>query len=414
MKRMHKQSLFALIMISITVLTVVLVCIQMVDITRMLAEQKSGNTADRTLYDAEQDMTARVKEVCDRIAEDVYQTMLSEENRTKGNSGMLASEDRNEYYLNYIDAVKEYFGEGSLTAGKLMDCIPEVEGAELKLSDAPSPSLYVDYDEKEGKLNKYEFRDVVVRYIKNGETVREAEYDMVIEPPKIEFSSAAFNIGDYSMIGMEGIYITGQTSTIVGNVYAGTHEYEEGREEEYAYGEKDPYGGINILTTQLGLYAGSVVTTGDINIKGAFVIFGDEDGEISVYANTLNEIEHFPDNTEYTLNGNLFLRSDTDGFIDSEYYDGVIREMDKQTVRLKAADAYVSDEDETYTGAYSRIVSGEDVVLDSDFTGTVMTSGSIVVEEGVNVEGLLMAGGRIYVRGNNNIVVNKEVVNLIF
>ena len=237
---------------------------------------------------------------------------------------------------------------------------------------------------------------------------------MVIEPPKIEFSSAVFNIGDYSMIGMEGIYITGQTSTIVGNVYAGTHEYEEGREEEYAYGEKDPYGGINILTTQLGLYAGSVVTTGDINIKGAFVIFGDEDGEISVYANTLNEIEHFPDNTEYTLNGNLFLRSDTDGFIDSEYYDGVIREMDKQTVRLKAADAYVSDEDETYTGAYSRIVSGEDVVLDSDFTGTVMTSGSIVVEEGVNVEGLLMAGGRIYVRGNNNIVVNKEVVNLIF
>ncbi len=414
MKRMHKQSLFALIMISITVLTVVLVCIQMVDITRMLAEQKSGNTADRTLYDAEQDMTARVKEVCDRIAEDVYQTMLSEENRTKGNSGMLASEDRNEYYLNYIDAVKEYFGEGSLTAGKLMECIPEVEGAELKLSDAPLPSLYVDYDEKEGKLNKYEFRDVVVRYIKNGETVREAEYDMVIEPPKIEFSSAVFNIGDYSMIGMEGIYITGQTSTIVGNVYAGTHEYEEGREEEYAYGEKDPYGGINILTTQLGLYAGSVVTTGDINIKGAFVIFGDEDGEISVYANTLNEIEHFPDNTEYTLNGNLFLRSDTDGFIDSEYYDGVIREMDKQTVRLKAAEAYVSDEDETYTGAYSRIVSGEDVVLDSDFTGTVMTSGSIVVEEGVNVEGLLMAGGRIYVRGNNNIVVNKEVVNLIF
>ena len=414
MKRMHKQSLFALIMISITVLTVVLVCIQMVDITRMLAEQKSGNTADRTLYDAEQDMTARVKEVCDRIAEDVYQTMLSEENRTKGNSGMLASEDRNEYYLNYIDAVKEYFGEGSLTAGKLMECFPEVEGAELRLSDAPSPSLYVDYDEKEGKLNKYEFRDVVVRYIKNGETVREAEYDMVIEPPKIEFSSAAFNIGDYSMIGMEGIYITGQTSTIVGNVYAGTHEYEEGREEEYAYGEKDPYGGINILTTQLGLYAGSVVTTGDINIKGAFVIFGDEDGEISVYANTLNEIEHFPDNTEYTLNGNLFLRSDTDGFIDSEYYDGVIREMDKQTVRLKAAEAYVSDEDETYTGAYSRIVSGEDVVLDSDFTGTVMTSGSIVVEEGVNVEGLLMAGGRIYVRGNNNIVVNKEVVNLIF
>ena len=175
MKRMHKQSLFALIMISITVLTVVLVCIQMVDITRMLAEQKSGNTADRTLYDAEQDMTARVKEVCDRIAEDVYQTMLSEENRTKGNSGMLASEDRNEYYLNYIDAVKEYFGEGSLTAGKLMECIPEVEGAELKLSDAPLPSLYVDYDEKEGKLNKYEFRDVVVRYIKNGETVREAE-----------------------------------------------------------------------------------------------------------------------------------------------------------------------------------------------------------------------------------------------
>lgn len=414
MKRMHKQSLFALIMISITVLTVVLVCIQMVDITRMLAEQKSGNTADRTLYDAEQDMTARVKEVCDRIAEDVYQTMLSEENRTKGNSGMLASEDRNEYYLKYIDAVKEYFGEGSLTAGKLMECIPEVEGAELKLSDAPLPSLYVDYDEKEGKLNKYEFRDVVVRYIKNGETVREAEYDMVIEPPRIEFSSAAFNIGDYSMIGMEGIYITGQTSTIVGNVYAGTHEYEEGREEEYAYGEKDPYGGINILTTQLGLYAGSVVTTGDINIKGAFVIFGDEDEEISVYANTLNEIEHFPDNTEYTLNGNLFLRSDTDGFIDSEYYDGVIREMDKQTVHLKAAESYVSDEDETYTGAYSRIVSGEDVVLDSDFTGTVMTSGSIVVEEGVNVEGLLMAGGRIYVRGNNNIVVNKEVVNLIF
>ena len=412
MKRMHKQSLFALIMISITVLAVVLVCIQMVDITRMLAEQKRDDAAGRTLDDVEQDMSARVKEVCDRIAEDVYQTMLSEENRTGGNSGMLANEDRNEYYIKYIDAVKEYFGEDSLMVSKLRECIPEVEDAELKLGDAPSPSLYVDYDEKEGKLNKYEFRDVVVWYMKNGEAIQKVAYDMVIEPPDIEFSSAAFNIGDYSMIGMKGIYITGQTSTIVGNVYAGTHEYEEGREEEYAYGEKDPYGGINILTTQLGLYAGSVVTTGDINIKGAFVILGDEDEEISVYANTLNEIEHFPDNTEYTLNGNLFLQSDTTGFTDSEYYDGVIREMGKQTVRLKAAEAYVSDEDETYTGEYSRIISGEDVVLDSDFTGTVMTSGSIVVEEGVNVEGLLMAGGRIYVRGNNNIVANEEVVNL--
>ena len=39
-----------------------------------------------------------------------------------------------------------------------------------------------------------------------------------------------------------------------------------------------------------------------------------------------------------------------------------------------------------------------------------MTPGSVIIEEGVNVEGLILSGDRIYVQGNNNIVASVDVM----
>ena len=71
---------------------------------------------------------------------------------------------------------------------------------------------------------------------------------------------------------------------------------------------------------------------------------------------------------------------------------------------------YDSDNDKSYTGKYRKIISATDVTVTSDVTGIVMTPGSIIVEEGVNIEGLLLSGDRIYMQGNNNVVASVEVL----
>ncbi|MBR5360332.1 MAG: hypothetical protein IK123_05515, partial [Lachnospiraceae bacterium] len=60
-----------------------------------------------------------------------------------------------------------------------------------------------------------------------------------------------------------------------------------------------------------------------------------------------------------------------------------------------------------------KTIANDDVTIDSDYTGVVITTGNIFIEEGVNVEGLLIAGDRIYVRGNNNIVSGSETLDTL-
>ena len=71
---------------------------------------------------------------------------------------------------------------------------------------------------------------------------------------------------------------------------------------------------------------------------------------------------------------------------------------------------YDSENDVSYEGKYRKILSSTDVTVSSDVTGIIMTPGNVIIEEGVNVEGLILSGDRIYVQGNNNIVASVDVM----
>ena len=71
---------------------------------------------------------------------------------------------------------------------------------------------------------------------------------------------------------------------------------------------------------------------------------------------------------------------------------------------------YDSENDWAYTGKYRKIISSTDITLYDDVTGIVITPGNVIVEENVNVEGLIICGDRIYIQGNNNIVSSPEVL----
>ena len=213
---------------------------------------------------------------------------------------------------------------------------------------------------------------------------------------------------------MKGTYITGQTSSFVGSMYAGTHEFEEGREAEVIYGEKDPYGGFNFLTTQAAVFADSLITTGDINLKGAFVLFGSEDDQISIYANTINDIENYPSKTEYTIYGDSFLRDGSTAFVNEEHYEDIIRLINSVAGSIDdISSVYDSSKDPSYRGSLRKIISNEDVTVAEDFTGVIITGGNVIIESGCNVEGLVISGDRIYVYGNNNIVSSRDAVHKV-
>jgi len=74
---------------------------------------------------------------------------------------------------------------------------------------------------------------------------------------------------------------------------------------------------------------------------------------------------------------------------------------------------YDSNNDRSYIGNYRKIISSTDVTVKSDVTGVILTPANVIIEEGVNVEGLILSGDRIYIQGNNNIVASVEVLRKI-
>ena len=415
MKYIHKQAVFALITISITAAAVILVYIQMVNITKEIANKHSVASAGSVLDDTCEQLENDLKKACDEEALRIYNDMLAERNRNTGRSDeKLPGSERGDYYNRYVQSISSVFGTGDKLIFTLRDYIPGSETGSIVIADAPPPTLSIDYDETSAVLKEIGFKDVILGYMKDGMVIEQKSCTFDISVNEVGFAPHPVRISDYSMAGSKGIYITGGTSSVVGNIYAGTHEFDEGSEEEAVYGEKDPYGGINILTTQLGIYADTIASSGDINIKGAFVIMGSEEEPVLIYANALNDIESYPDKTEYTITGHVFKRDGASGFTDPEYYEEITGVMNRFAAELNGiTDTYSSSEDEDYTGEYDLIISPEDVIIDKDLTGAVLTSGNITVRNGVNTEGLLAAGGRIYIEGNNNIVSNSEIVDAL-
>ena len=409
----HKQSLVALFLLSITAVAVVFVYVGMVDITKRLVIYKTGVQVDNVLDETADALEQEVQASSDRLAQDVYSNMLIELKNEEGASvEELNSGKKSAYYRKFITSLKAlYDTEGSSLTMLLEQQLPKNDKAEFRISSTPGPGFFIDYDEASCRIRKCTIDNVVISYTNGDSVLGEKSYSINIAPPDVSFSDESANFFDYSLISMKGTYITGETSSFVGSMYAGTHDFEEGREAEVIYGEKDPYGGFNFLTTQAAVYGDSIITTGDINLKGAFVLFGSDDDKISIYANTINDIENYPSKTEYSVYGDSFLRDGSTTFVDEEHYENIIRTINSVAGSIDNISAvYNSIEDASYTGSVSKIISNEDVTVTSDFTGVIITNGNVIIEAGCNVEGLVISGDRIYIYGNNNIVSGREVV----
>ncbi len=413
MRPQHKQAIVALFLLGIMAMTVVFIYAGTVNISKLLMKKRTGVRVDNTLTEAAEVLETSVTDDFQHISDDVYSLMLLKVRSEEGESvEALNTGKKSAFYKQYIERIDSVYGvSGNSLAAVLNPFLPEDENGRMRVSGDPGPEMVLEYDEAECKITSCYIKDVVIQYLIGDAVAGEKTVTLNIGSSDVAFIDESLNFYDYSLVSMKGIYITGPTSSFVGSMYAGTHEFEEGREAEVNYGEKDPYGGINFLTTQAAVFGDSIITTGDINIKGAFVVFGSEDDKISIYANTINDIENYPSKTEFTVNGDSFLRDGSTEFTDEEHYDEMIKLINGTSEMISGISShYSSDEDRSYSGKYSKIISNEDITLTSDFSGVIITSKNVIIESGCNIEGLIIAGDRIYVYGNNNIVSNREIV----
>ncbi|MBO4903536.1 MAG: hypothetical protein J5518_12170 [Lachnospiraceae bacterium] len=283
----------------------------------------------------------------------------------------------------------------------------QAERGEVTLDTSSAPEFELCIDEQSHEITGCVLKDVTLLYTYAGGFEKRNCLDYTFSVPSGSFYDGNDTLFEYSLIGRKGIYFTGKTSSVVGNMFAGTHSAEEYRKAESGYGERGIYGGINILSTQVGIEADTVVSTGDINLKGAFVAFGTDEKPIQVYAGEINELAGYYLHTDYTLNGKINARN-------GEKYKEAVDLINTAEGKIDEFNYYYDTEnDETYLGQYRKILSNTDVTLSGDFTGTVVTSGNVIIEADCNVEGLIYAGDRIYVQGNNNIVSNRDVMRRI-
>ncbi len=245
-------------------------------------------------------------------------------------------------------------------------------------------------------------------YYSDFEQLEEKDYSIEIKVPKARFYSGNDLLFEFSMLAEKGIYFTGRTSSVVGSIYAGTHEAAEFRQAEARYGEKGVYGGINFLSARVGAEADYVVTTGDVNVKGSFVMLGVPEKKVKLYARALNKLDGFGSEKDVTIIGSSYIPPD------NEEYRGLLSSIEEGLSKLTMlADYYDSANDGSYRGTYRKILSNYDVILSGNFTGAIVTSGNVIVEADSNVEGIIISGDRIYVQGNNNIVSNSAVLRTI-
>lgn len=310
----------------------------------------------------------------------------------------LSKDEVNEIYKEAVlNILNEKYGaqdDGQITLG-LAQCLPQLKAGELSISDDCKPKLYI-----EGK--QVVLKDVTVEFSYLNSYRRENSFEVIAPLKEVTLYDENSELFTYSMVAGKGIYITGNTSTVFGNIYAGVHGPAELRKAEALYGETESYGGLNIMSTQLAVYSDKIVSEGNVNIKGAFVVLGNENQPTVVTAKKILQTDNIASKTVLVLFG--------------EYDQGELQASQKKmlpeaTAYLGSIEQYYdSDNDKSYTGKYRKIISATDVTVTSDVTGIVMTPGSIIVEEGVNIEGLLLSGDRIYMQGNNNVVASVEVL----
>ena len=333
----------------------------------------------------------------DEAADDAFDrlsTLLYNQNATISNA------EANEIFSEaFVNTLKKYYGidKGSATS-EIEEMLPAVHTGTLSLNENKEPDIK--------RVNDSVVIDnITVDYKYKTSYFSQNDYEVTIPIKEISLYDENPEIFTYSLIGDKGIYITGKTSTIFGNIYAGTHAPAELRSSEALYGEKDFYGGINIMSTQIAIEADKIISEGNFNMKGAFVIVGSDETPTVLTAREIYETDTLASRNMYGLIGS-FNQINT-------ISDVKFKMIEAMRPFASIGYYYDSDNDKGYTGKYRKIISGTDVTLKKDITGIVITPGSVIIEEGVNVEGLIISGDRIYIQGNNNIVSSVEVLRNI-
>lgn len=276
----------------------------------------------------------------------------------------------------------------------LEEIIPRPKTGELTVVDNVKPYLEIDG-------NKLNLKNIQVAFSYGNSYTRHIDFDCFAKMSNISLYDENPELFTYSMVADKGIYITGKTSTVFGNIYAGTHSPKEMRKAEALYGESESFGGVNIMSTQIAMESDKIVTDGIFNMKGAFVVLGSDSKPVEIIAKEIRQTDNIANKNMYAMFGAL---STSDTFhekrmvADAMKYFGSIEHY------------YDSENDRNYVGSYRKLISSTDITVSNDVTGIIMTPGSVIVEEGVNIEGLILSGDRIYIQGNNNIVSSVDVL----
>ncbi|MCR4739018.1 MAG: hypothetical protein K5886_02005 [Lachnospiraceae bacterium] len=400
------KSYFYALNLLVMILSSVLMLVMIVRggaLSMLLMEKHKKLDASECLKETEGKLIGLINTELKETAEEEYEpilNMLRNSEELYGNTEACAL-----FYERYARALYGSFDEdniGSTISGYLKTLSGDDEAVgNIRLNGTPVFDIKHD---KDGSITGCSINRLRLEYAEGGEVITAARYDSNLDYPRAYFTSGSDGLFDYSLVAMKGLYIMGDTSSVIGNVYAGSHSRDERRGAEGMYGEVGRYGGINILSTQIAFNSEKVISLSDINIKSSYVVFGTESEPVRIFGQAINEIEGYNLDNVVNLNGEF-----SDDLKDAELLSEKQSILSDTEGLLSLYDYYDSDNDSDYGGPFRKILSNYDVILSDDFTGVVITSGNVIIEPDTNVEGSIIALDRIYVRGNNNLVANRDI-----
>ncbi len=353
-----------------------------------------------------------ISSIAEAAAKEQYDQLL-ELVQVEDDSRLSESELEEYFRLGYANKIRSEIGGDGVPICDTLESFVEQSGLKNVTVDDREDTVLFEETDSEGNIISLRIKNVSITYDAPVIGKRTDTLSYSIQFPEAVFHAGNDDLFRYCMVGRKGIYITGRTSSVIGDIFAGDHGAEECREAEIVYGETGTYGGLNILSTQVGIKADNIVSLGDINLNGSFVVFGPNNRELACFASRINEIEGFSKKTSYTLGGEYISTHSMEADRFDQYRD-VISMVDTALSRFGDISIYYdSDNDGNYTGKYRKLIAGTDVEIKNDFTGIVVARSNVIIQRDVNFEGVILCGDRIYLMGNNNIVANPSVARAV-
>jgi len=409
----HWSRLYALLlMIVLFALSILLVSGKVMVFYRQYITQTSIIHGTEAITSASNSIIDQLSICADSCANDQYESLLRVSQNPKAAS--LDETELNDYFrIGYYNKLKSYLGDNPQDITSTLNAIIEKSG-NTRVSVITDDSMMLTKEtDNSGRIVKISLADVTLKYSDPIIGERTDTLSYVINIPDAIFYTGNDELFDYCMIAGKGIYMTGATSSVIGNIYAGRHSSSEVRDSDKIYGESSVYGGLNILSTQIGFNSDRIICDGDININGSFVIFSGENHELICYGNRLNNLDSFAKESMYSLNGIFYSVAKNDESVLQDFYN-YQNNVEVDMSKLGEIEIYYDTANiENFEGPYRVLMSTSDIEIKNDFTGIIMTPCNVIVGNDVNIEGLIICGDRIYTRGNNNIVANKEVLRKI-